>query len=545
MNHKLSCIVLAALFISLAHSASPITTNYSAFTDWIPVIIIASLLACCLAGAYYMLGHLLGNNRIKISAVSEFEQALGSVAIVVIIIGVLYMVGTSDVGFSTIIGSNGASQMYSMCTSYLSHSSIDLLKSNAYITSASGASLPEPTTAVCQNLIGTGGPKSGITSHIDYGLASTYVIMANMTDQSSTELNALYNFDSMTFFLRNLLLFVGVCAPPTCVFPLAPPVGLEMQLNYKPYQGYILQRAIAPSIVVQAMLTLYMDITELAIIMLLIISWPYLLAAGIILRTIPFTRRAGGLIIAATVVGVIIWPTIFLIEYNSLSNMQSQPFIGSSQVLGMALCGFGQVSASNNNNVLFCYTDANTLKTSYIYKNIQPSGYPASISACSAVSKGEFASGANPFSMIPNCYVKRQIDLYAYPNAADIISFYSCYPSGSSILPTELGIISFSIASSATLPISTVLSLFSNGFNLQSNSLISTFFGLDNGSCLSKLGPRNLAATYTSLINMYGLITVVGFIIPIINALILISAMTGISSLMGGETTIIGLSRFI
>ncbi len=575
MNYKIIYMLLALVLIPLVHSApTPISSHYSAFTNWFPIIIIASLLATLLAGVYYMIGYLLNNSRIKSSAITEFEQALGSIALVIIIIGVLYMIGTSDISFSTILGPNGASQISNICTTSLSNSQVNLLNSKK-----AAAGLPEPTAAVCQNLIGPTGPKGGVTSHIDYGLASMYVIIANMTNQSTMELNAMYNFDSLVFFLRNMAPFIGFCTPGDCVVPWSPSsLMTKLQISYKPYNGYVLQRLIAPSIVIQATMTLYMEIIELTVIIILLIGWPYLLAAGIILRTIPFTRRAGGLITAATIAGIILLPTIYLIEYGALNNLQSQPFIGSSLVPGMALCGFGPVSGSGSNSVLFCYTSANNLQTSYIYKGLQPPSYTSSISACKTVAQAEnqykstsqstpatstkcpptarscppsqsssTTQTSNPFSNEPICYVKKNLSFYVFPSAADIINLYSCYPSGGNyIFLTELGILTTTEVSNFLGPTSIIFSLlFSNSASSQGSQLFSPFFGSGGGSCIAQVGPHNLVAAYTALVNMYGIITVSGFIVPIINLLMMISAMTGLSALMGGETTLIGLSRFI
>ncbi len=564
MRYKTIYLIFAVSLFSLAYSAAPtIVAPYSAFTDWAPIIVVAALLSAMLAGVYYMIGYLLNNPRIRASAISELEQAAGSVLLVIIIIGVLYMLGTTDFSFGSFLGSSGVSSISNICSTYLNPPNLNppsgnafpaYLESNFYDPHSTPANLPEPTTAVCQYLIGAPqnrvNPADPITSKIDYGLAATYVIIANMTNQSVYELNALYNLDSLIFFLRNLNPDVGFCAPATCVDPAAPS-GVNLQLSYKPYQGYVFQRAIMPSIVTQGTLTLYMETLELVVIIMLLIFWPYMLGIGIVLRTIPFTRRAGGFIIAATIVGVIILPTVFLLEYSALNNLQSQPFVGASQIPGIALCGFSPVPSSTPNNVLWCYTTANTLQTSYIYKGTQPARYPATIPACTgalSASNGEYPSGENPYSNIPSCFAKRDVSFYSYPDAVGIISLYTCYPNDptGTIIPTEFDIISSALVQSALLPVTGLLALISNSGNLQANPLVDFFLGQSvGGSCLSKVGPHNVAAALTSLVNMYGLITVSAFIIPILNFLILLSAMTGISSLIGGETTIIGLSRFI
>jgi hypothetical protein len=145
------------------------------------------------------------------------------------------------------------------------------------------------------------------------------------------------------------------------------------------------------------------------------------------------------------------------------------------------------------------------------------------------------------------CYVKKELSLYSFPDASNFIGFYSCYPSETTILPTEAQILTASLVSNAALPVTGIMSLFANNFAVGSSNGIVDFFLKPSGgvSCMSQLAPHNIIAALTALINMYGIISVAGFIIPILNALVLLSAMTGISSLIGGETTIIGLSRFL
>ncbi len=542
MRSSIICMAIAALSLAPAvFSATPIVSSYSAFTNWFPIIFAASLIAFGLAGIYYMIGYLLNNNRIKSAAISEVEQAAGSIALVVIIVGVLYLFGTSaSISFSGLLGSH-TSDFSNICNNYLQNNQIWMLSSNKY-----DLGLPEPTTAVCQNLIGANGPKSSadqITTNLDYGLAATYVVIANMTNQSIFELNALYNFDSLIFFLRNLKPFIGECFPVTCADPFSPTLE-EVQLVYQPYHGYVLQRTVMPSIVTQANLSTYMMVLELVIVLMLLMFWPYLLGAGIVLRTIPFTRRAGGLIIAATLVGLLILPTLFLLEYSSLNNLSSQPFIGASQIPGMALCGFGPISGSNGGNVLYCYTDQTKLQTSYIYKGIQPSGFTQTMNACGPMPPNE----GNPFDSQPPCYVRKDLSLYSFPNAANLISFYSCYPNDptGTILPIEAEILISTLITNAALPVTVLMSLFTNNFSIGSNGLVDFFFNPTGGaSCISQVAPHNMIAAFTSLVNMYGIISIAGFILPILNALVMLSALTGLSSLIGGETTIIGLSRFL
>ena len=141
---KYISIALAFIAVTTAASPTPITAPYSAFTNWFPIIFIASLLAVLLAGVYYMIGYLLNNARIKSSAISEVEQAAGSIFLVVIIVAVLYLIGTSaNISFSGLLGSH-TSDFSKICGTYLKNNMVYMLSSNQY-DSVTG--LPYPTTA--------------------------------------------------------------------------------------------------------------------------------------------------------------------------------------------------------------------------------------------------------------------------------------------------------------------------------------------------------------------------------------------------------------
>jgi hypothetical protein len=52
-------------------------------------------------------------------------------------------------------------------------------------------------------------------------------------------------------------------------------------------------------------------------------------------------------------------------------------------------------------------------------------------------------------------------------------------------------------------------------------------------------------ATNLEMLNAYGIIGVTSYFLPIINLIITLSAIIGMSGLMGGDTTLEGLSRFV
>lgn len=566
MRNAMLLVAMAALLVSssLAASSSNLVTSYDVFGNWLPVIFIGVTLVVLISVIHYGIGYLLNNARVKATAVTEMQQAIGSVLLVVVLVGIFYMVGTGQgVSFSTILGSNGQNQIQNICN-YLQNSPLNIANSNLV---DSNTNLPEPTTAVCQYLIDNGGGNP--TTNIDYGLAATYVIMANMTNQSVYEVNAIYNFESVIFFLRNINPFIVVCAPADCDVPFLGTFSAETKIAWKPYQGYVLHRTIMPTVLTEGTLSIYMYVMQDLLLLFAIISWPYLLVAGVLFRTFSFTRRAGGLILAATVVVVLIYPTVNLIEYNSLNNLGATEAIGISQVPGMALCGFGPMSSTGalgspvgqtNPDMLYCYTSAKSLPSKYIYMNLpEPAHTPTTINECSPVSsyyqyyqQQSASSGMNenPFNLAPPCYVAEPLSFYSLPRAGDIISLYSCTPAASGTIFTVYSqIITDSIIGTATLPIGIILSLFTSTYSpLNSLSSPVNFLNSANpfqGTCFTKIGPQYIMAALEGMANTYGIISVTAFILPIINALLMISAITGLSTMLGGEGTIIGLSRFI
>ena len=543
-------IVLSALLANMLYASTPqLNGSYSMFQDWFPVLTTAAMAVFMIASLFYMAGYMLNNNKLKGIAVNELQQAAGSILLLIITIGVLYLVGTTTgLSFSNLLSSNQQSGINTICNTYLAGDfgssgntyPIDFL-SSSYTDPNSG--LRGPTNSVCSLVAGSGNSDS-ITKNIDYGLGSMYVIIANMSNQTVGQINAMYNLESITFFLRNLIFFVGVCTPAECLLPFGNEESSEIILSYKPYDGYVLQRTIMPTLNTQEIMSFYLFLLQLIIILILMMGWPVLLGAAIVLRAIPITRAAGGLIFAGTIVGIIIWPTIFLIEYHSLNSFQS-PSIGSGgSIPGFPICG-----EATNPTYLYCYTSAKSVSYNDVYKMMPSTTIPNGLPNPNTLS--------NPNGVIPacksiptsnsqstTCFVQRSLSMFVFPPASQIISLYACYPTSSNIFPVEMAILTGALANVASLPFTFLTSLFSSSLSASSFSFVS-FLPVIGNTCAGTIGPFNIYSAYISLANLYGLMSVSAFIIPILNGLLLISATTGLSSLIGGEKTIIGLSRFI
>lgn len=57
--------------------------------------------------------------------------------------------------------------------------------------------------------------------------------------------------------------------------------------------------------------------------------------------------------------------------------------------------------------------------------------------------------------------------------------------------------------------------------------------------------PTGAVATTMEMLNAYGIMGVTSYFLPIINLVMTLSAIIGMSGLLGGDTTLEGLSRFI
>ncbi len=598
MRQNILLFAVILLSISGIGLAAPLASSYQVgfFQNWLPVLFAAIITALGLTVMYYFIGVMLNNPRIKGTALSELEQVVGTVFLIMIILGIMAIIGggtTLSYRSALSTGPNPVTgQVSAICNNILVNSQVGFLNSRSTSANFPGpypTTLPQATTAVC-SIVNGGAGLDPVTANLDYGLASTYVIIANLTNQSIDELNGLYNLDNLIFFLRGIQSYADVCAPVTCI--IAPlPREAETIVYYKLYYGYVFQRTIMPIMDTQANLSIYLYMTQLVLIVTLLTTWPYLLAAGILLRTFTITRRAGGLIIAAVIVGTIIYPILFLFQYTALNNLLPPGTIGpiapgstQTQLIGTAgqipfvpLCGLNMNTPTLSGYTrgvpttqfqLYCYTSATRLQTSYIFQGTQnggPTAPPATIQACSVGNAGWFTPPAvrPQFSTadLAPCFVQKPLSFYNFPNAASVIRLYTCYPpdfgtpahTANDGTNSPEGIIDLEVRTINALNKGSPLTILLGLSNLVSNlvpgstpqsglSVISpeSDFGLPCG-----IAPVNMYDALTELINLYGMMSVVAFVLPIINILILLSATFGISSLLGGETSIIGLSRFI
>ena len=512
---KILPIILSILLISIsylpigyAQSTYPITSSINVFFNWIPVIIIGIFVSAMIPIVMYALATLINNGRLKQMAIGEFSQVVGTAVIIVIIISALNLYG------SAIYQSDAqlAQSVSNICSSaQLGSSPLDLTNS---LLQVPGASNPGPTATICSGIINPASSgSSDITTNIDYGLAATYAIAANITSQSAININALNVFEDWYGTLSALVVTESVCYPATCAASpaIAPagPAAFNATYSYSPFNLYGKIRGGTLFIGAEAQLVTYLGIVELIAIIIMLFGWPYLLAAGIILRSSFITRRAGGLILSVVIVGLFLYPMLTLFEYAALTNA---------------------------NNPLSPIGIPPTIQGANPYNSMLLTGLPIQISSTATTSpSGEVTVvGQGPID-----YDSQFINFYVYPRLDYILNYNGCWPPGGSVTLGEA-----EVAGSYLVP--------GVGLILAAKDFLSTLptFGGIPSPGLTFLGgfsctPENILTSIFNISNLYGIIFVSSVLLNIMNLLILLSSIKGISSLLGGDTSLLGLGRLL
>ena len=187
MRGKIPLIAFATLLL-LAQAAQAqqgqFITSYSAWQQWMPVIFIGVLAGMMIAAIYYVMGAVLNNPKAKERALSELGQAVGTAILAVVIVFILEIFGT---GIFPSVPAISPASLSTICYQQLAHSPLAIANPNDKF----GDNLMSPTNTICAAATQTlPGPvqQSGQylmtpTNSIDYGLFSTYIIVANMTSQ--------------------------------------------------------------------------------------------------------------------------------------------------------------------------------------------------------------------------------------------------------------------------------------------------------------------------------------------------------------------------
>ncbi|MGC8537384.1 MAG: hypothetical protein ACP5MZ_00140 [Candidatus Micrarchaeia archaeon] len=475
-----------------------ITSISSVKSDLLPIVVLALLLDSVIVSTWYVLGILLNNSKVKDSARGEFYQLAGTAVITVIILTILVFAGS----IFSLISSSGpmsTSNMSTMCSSIESNSPLSMLGSGSFslLAGISSSEYPVgytgPTFGGLCNYISTQSSAPTATTNIDYPLASAGVVIANLTNQSIVNLNSFFEVDfflgymetitpSLSFCLQDFINPAGPCMiPPEDV--VNPAISF-INATYTPYAGYSM--VYKPMGVIGELLgtSLEMDVAQLLFIIVFLYIWPYILFIGLIFRATPFTRRIGGLFIAIAIGAVLFYPAVFAIEYVSLSGMNVNSEIGSTGITLSTAYGFNGIT-TNSITALPDYT--------------------------------------------PNFFVEPSIENIAQAN--------SCWPPGGNMALTQAedtGILLVPFASA----IDGLLPLIKGASGGLPSSL--PYFYLP-----SPCTPTDAEGTMFQILNAYGITGITAYVLPLINILITLTAIIGLSGLLGGDTSLAGLSRLV
>ncbi|MDE1865511.1 MAG: hypothetical protein KGH94_02640 [Candidatus Micrarchaeota archaeon] len=487
-----------------------------------PLIFAALLLDVAIVSVWYFIGVILANEGVKQSAKGEYYQFLGTAFLIAIL---LWLIATYSGISNTVLSANptgllGSGTMSTMCQNIESSNQLNILGSTNSLLSGAQTPSGEQLVGICNMLDGT-----TTTDQMNYLLASTAVVTANLTAQTANNLNSAYTYDAYLGFLSNLRPVLALCFAPGDPLPCLVPGGaligeyFRMSLTYQPFAGYsMLLNGMG---VLGTLLNLAFEsyVAQLLMISVLLYIWPYLLFGGIVLRSTFFTRKIGGLLIAVALGAVIVFPTVFLIEYATLGN------------------GLPGISATSPYNVTYGF-NASSPNT-----NIHP--IPA-------------VTVENGNQVVGN-YI---LNFYVPPNLQQIAQANNCWPSISTagyitelLNPAGPGLVLTQLSGIgppnplAEAELADIFYLLNPLTNLGSGAgqLISAGVTQSSGTYfLPAYCPVDGAlATNLEMLNAYGVIGVTSYFLPLLNLIITLSAIIGLSGLMGGNTTLEGLSRFI
>ncbi len=493
-----------------------------------PSVIAALLLDSAIIAIWYMLGYVLNNPAIKGGAKAEMYQFVGTAILAAILASIFLMYSGGFIAFLS--GTSLApATISSLCSSITASTPLQFIDSNSlimagsanYITGNKGsASATSSFPGMC-NVV-----SSVSSSSVDYPLAAAGVIIANLTNQTAANLNRLFVFDSyigylskvsptLSFCMQSSPNWVGPCMlPPMEVLPgFASAVLININASYTPFAGYsMVYQGLAPLTTLFPM-ALESFITQLAGISILLYIWPFLLFLGLVLRALPFTRKIGGLLIAVAVGVIIIYPFIFSIEYLSMSK--------------------GTIASANAPNSIYGFNSLDTM-------TVLPAAPCTTISSTAATANTLTVLGGNIFLGNMECSLYNP-NFFVEPNISAIAKLNGCWPPGGN----KYGAFTAITEDSAYLLIPVfanflVSFLVNQGYSM--NAFQSTF---QNIYLPAKCEPNAAENTSFMMANAYGMVGIVTYWLPILNIIITLISIIGLSGLLGGDTNLAGISKLI
>ncbi len=481
----------------------------------LPLVFAALLLDGMIVGIWWICGYLINNSSVKAGARGELNQLIGTAIFIPIII---FSLSTfSNLFQSTLAGSSLMSKtaLTNLCNNVASPApggqTIDILSTSGgfgiqqqlceFVTGTATSVQISCSNGTCTS--SPGPPLDTLTSQIDYPLAASGIILMNVTYQTIINLNDLFVIESYIGFMYNLAPTFEICfadEPPDCLVPALPDQPeedppAEFSWTGKPYQGLIMVWRGLGNLAVLFTTAVQSLVIQLEFVQIFLYIWPFLIFGGLVLRSTFVTRKLGGLFIAIGIGAVFFYPLVTSIQYLTLGN------------------GFGNIAIYSPSNIFS--SQANSISSIYGYNSLLTSP----ITSLPSPSGGTY---------VPNFYVMPSLQAIAQSN--------SCWPpNGASAGATqaEAADIAFELIPGVSLA------------ELES-ALIGGFLGSYPFMPLpNQCSPNNAVALIFQVADSFGVYGITAYLLPILDVLITITAIIGLSGLLGGDVELAGLARFV
>ncbi len=498
-------------------------TYSSVQVTWLPLVFLALLLDGVIVGVWYMIGYILNNGGMKGAARAEYEQFIGTgvmAAIIVVMLPVISGLLTSSMNATQLMNTGTMTTMCDRIGSY----NTGLINYLAILSS-------DPTKAGFSFLSGTGQPGAfpGICAYItqqqsnpnadtqvSYPLAASTLVIANLTNQTAVNYYNLHIVGSYIGYLTKINPEFALCLQfpqpgltGPCVIPpqaTTVPDLVFINASYNPYAGYEMPYKSLDTVASLIGTSIEIFTAELVTTSIFLYIWPFLLFLGLVLRATPFTRKIGGLLMAVGIGVVLIYPTVFAFEYLSVGN-------------GLA-SAIGSVQGTVGETISQAYGFNSITSNSITMIDYSPPG------------------STTPQPYIPNFFIE--------PSIKRIAQHYNCWPPGGEVI----GPFGAEVADTEKmlLPFNNMIAFITQ---LISGSAPSISFA-SIPSAIESIGalPYSCSAQDTeglafAMFNAYGIIGMAALLLPLINVMVTITAIAGLSGLFGGDTGLAGLTKLV
>lgn len=477
----------------LASKLLSVTTFAAARSSIMPILALALGIDSCIVGIWYMIGSVLGNDRVKGTARGEAYQLVGTIILAFIIIGFMTAFGSL---FYNILGGTkmNPSVMGTMChnlENYNSNGGLAILGSSNSLLSSPSTTSGSSFEGICDLV--SGPATQTPTGQIDYPLAAAATIIANVTNQTAGNLDTAFRFDAFLGFLSALKPDGGICVTESqfesqCFGPFGgldtPPGLFDLKYSFQPYAGYDLLLDNLGTLGVVLTTSLEMCTAELIFVVMCLYIWPYMLFIGLILRSTIFTRSLGGLFIAIAIAIVMIFPATYAIEYLTLSNP-----IPSSTASAYGFTSLPTLKNASNHN-----------------------------------------SGYQDYTL----------NFFVQPNLGNIVKYYNCAlpTSGTgALLGAEFIDIAFLL-----IPFVSIVPLL---VSTDTTGVPPIYLPVNCPNWSGASASSAVLPIFYEFMNAYGIMGINIYLLPLLNIIIAMTAMLGLSGILGGDTNLAGLAKLI